>query len=510
MKAGLAYSTRIARFRCLLAYALVGAIALQQVLAAVPRSAYRVDETGWVWAAVRVAELVRHGDFRPSAWQAEEDLGYGSINPQLGKLFFALPIIAGCVTLEEHLPRERVYWDMRLSLPENKALGAVMPPEILFPLRRVAAVLGAFLCLVCMRIVHRAAGLFAAFLSGIALAFNPLVTTVSSIVLTDISYQLGLFAAGLCAMGLTTAQAGGAARRRVVVTGLLGGLATACKYSAPFFVLPFALLMLLLSRAADAFGRRTFYASVVLLALSLVATIYATNPILWPDTSSSLEGAGKDWRLWSKGEIGLARGEAEPEWLRLMNLAHTRDSLRDGGTLLRLTPASHAEFRDVVFNGALGTAEPDVPALRPQVIMPDLFGLLRPAQLPWIYLRWAYFKEWVECDPLWLQASPARFVRNLRHSHLSYSWEFPLACLGLALLCWPQAGTRYWLAPPRALLLFVFVYGVVLYATRINDMDRYLVGIVALRCMLGGIGLAALLRLAWHLVRRATASRVHP
>lgn len=482
----------------MLPYLIVFPLAFSNFSDQVDRHSYRVDETGWTRSAIHVANLLAAMDLTPSRWQAEEELAYGSINPQLSKVFIAFPILMGWVPVEEHLPPGRVYYDLTLDLSENRRRGAVIPPEILHPLRRVSVVFGVFFCLVCMGMVHAACGPLTAFLAGLALARNPLIAEVSSSVLTDISYQSFLFAAALCTIWGATTSSRGLGMRRQVWAGALAGVATACKYSAPLFVMPFQAVTLVIARAEGRLSRTRMYATLGLSTAALLGVVYLSNPMLWPDvTKFSREGLSRDLRLLHSGEIVLRPGEPGPPWIRMLGYELEKSARAEEPPKLRLKADSHAALLDHMLNAGLATVEPALPELRPQNIVPTLYAVSRPLLLPVTYLRWAYFKEWVSLAPDWLHRDSGRFVRYLRTRYLVFPWEVTLAAIGcLTLLCAGAQG-RSLSTPRRLLLAYALYYVVVLYATRINDLDRYLIGMIALRCMLAAIGAVTLIRVTF-------------
>lgn len=456
---------------------------------------YHADETGWTRASAAVASLVQSKDLAPGSWNREADGAYGNLNPQLGKLLFAIPILCGAAPAAHPFLESGVPFDPGIPLLENKARGGIAPKELLLPLRWVAVVGGAGLCLLCMAMVHRAAGRWAAILAGLVLVSNPVVTRISASVLTDIFYQFFLVATGLAAMYAAEAGFSAQRTRRILICALLAGCATACKYAGVLLLLPFLVLLLAGLRGAGQLQPRRFYATLAAVCVVTGGIPFLLNPYYWPDFSEiSMSGLQADLRLIRDGEIAIEPGVAPPSWVWHLGFDGERKLADDGVEVFRLNPAGLDALRDYLWHAYLKFYDPPY-EFHPQTIMPSLFALMRPAYYPLVFLRWQYYKEWLALSPNWTPPEQPRFFRSLRYRFLAHSLEPKLALVGIGVLMLTRSRrSAHGLSSARVAAIFGITIIAMVYATRLADFERYLVDIFILRGMAAAIGAAWILR----------------
>lgn len=488
----------VGRMRVLWPYVLVLPAAFGHFAGHVAETKVAPDETGWIRASATVAILVMQGDFTPSSWRADGDNVYGYCNPQLGKLLFAIPLMYHLMSGTGDLPPLPDPYDFTKSREENAKEKRLPPPYILTELRVVAAFAGVALCGICMRIVQVLCGSAGAFLAGVLLALNPVMVSVSSAVMTDGIYQAFVLLAVLCAMLAYASDEAPKARRRTFWAAIAAGLAGTVKFAAPIILFPYFFLLMMSARATDRLRIPTQCKMILGFGAVFLTVTFALNPFLWPDFSGyDREALGRDWRLLRDGELRVAVDAAKPDWARDLQLKFEDKVIEVDGIkyYAGLTEKGRERLLDHLWVTQL------VPFHRsdrfhPSNIVPVLYEITRPLQLPLMYARWYVFKDMLFSGHHWKLPNTETFLEAMLFRATVLPFEWMLAVAGVWVMAWRA---RYGSVRCRrlyfALLLFVPIAFALVFATRLADIDRYLLLLFALRTIAVAVALQALLLL---------------
>lgn len=469
----------------------------------VPHTDYRDDETGWVRNSIRIAQALLDFDLRPASWEFEEDTFYGSLNPHLGKF----PYSAVAIGLRPHYggnlpPIPKPYHFTRIpgdyEIKRNIREGRVAPPEVLYPMRRVTALWGLALIALCMAMVHLTVSPLAGILTGLLLALNEPLTRTSTQVMTDAQYNFFTALTALLAVWVVVAATRSQGLRRFAVLALSVALATATKLAGWMLLLPLAAWSVGLLWKRGLIGWRMAAALLPAMLALVVIVNFALNPYLWPDLSKvSTAGLKKDWRLLKHGEYTVGV-EGPPTWLWRFQKEVPPPGLH------RLPADKLQQLRTGLWEKSIGKQVFSGPAEHPIRVIPALYELTRPVQFPLLYVRWSTLKKYIYDTKR--RSSNDVFLRNITFLGQSIPGEFLFALAGLAAV-----GHRAWrtTSPRRRLqLLTLLAYAAaitgVIFLTRLNDSDRYVLPILIIRAMFASVGIAWLLRF---LARRLSKQR---
>jgi hypothetical protein len=423
---------------------------------------YDTDETGWIRASMTIAKVILAADLRPSSWEFQDQGAYGNLNPTLGKLFFSMPFVAMGLA-GKPLPEPPTRWDHSKSFEYNYERGTRGAPEVLHPLRAVAAVFGAALVVLCSVIVLRIAGPLAGAACGILLMRNYVFAQVSSAVLTDVFYTFFLLATLAIPLFVLRRRQIWKPSYSAAALGLALGMATAVKYSALLLLLPYLAFLALAAWWTGKLRLRQLAMACGISGVCVASVVYGTNPFLWPVPHKPSD---------ILRDIRHIKGTTK-------GLAHLPGELSAKQT-------------------------PD--GWQPREVIPALYGVTRPAQFPLAYLRWKKYAAFQRSQPHWKPPVNKVFFGRIATSRYSLQKNEPyyvLLGIGVALaLCRKRAQAGIFLA--YALIAFVMIF-----LTRLADIDRYLFQLYVLRAMFSSVGIGFVLALiaaglGWAILRLKT------
>lgn len=437
------------------------------------------DESGWVRSAVHVAALLTTGDLSPVSWQFTEDHSFGSLNPPLGKLFFALAMLP-LREADGSLPPAPGVYVFRYPFEWNVEQGNIPREDLLLAARRVSMALGLALLITTLAAVHLAAGPLAGIAAGLFFLSNPLFVELSTQVMTDIPYWLLVQLAVLALLWALGAEDTRGFYRRVFLASLACGFACLVKMPAPFLLAPtFAVAGVL-----ALWNRRSHRFAPVLVPVIMGATVLACslvfNPFLWPDLSRfSMQGLRADWALVQEGVYTLEEGQQPPAWITEVEAPATPGTHR-------LEPAQLTRLKHHLKEAMLARYSFAADAYNPLNVIPSLFAITRPVQFPLLYMRWQGMAKLHQIPG---NGGPTTF-KGWAKAYLASPRE--IVATGMAIAGLVSMGAYLITAGRRqrqAMLLLLFhaiALTALAYATRMVDIPRYLFGAYIVRDMLAG------------------------
>lgn len=463
--------------------------------AMLPHTAYRDDETGWVRNCIHIAQVVLAGDFRPASWEFEEDTYYGSLNPHLGKFPFTLVAIALRPHFGGQLPEApKPYHFTRVpgdyELQRNIREGRVAPPDVLIPMRRVSMLWGVLLIAACMITVHIAVSPAAGLLTGMLLLLNEPLTRTSTQVMTDAPYNFFTALAALAGMAAVASATGSQAKWRYFLLAMTVACATATKLAGWILLFPIAVITCVVLWKRGLIGPRWALALVPGMMVIVGALNFALNPYLWPDLSGvSVAKLRAEWRLLKYGEFEVAGEQGAPAWLARYQSKPAQPGLN------KLTPEALRQLRQGLWEKSIGAQRFSVPAEHPIRVIPAWYELTRPVQFPLLYVRWNTLKKFI-----WetkRRSSPDVFVRNVCFLGQSIPGEIGFAALGLGVVLWRTLRASDERIRAKRFMFLVYVASItfIIFLTRLNDSDRYVLPILIIRAMLASVGIVVLAQL---------------
>lgn len=264
------------------------------------------DESGWISSGRYYSDLLLSGNFRTDAWEGSVCGPWNSLNQNLGKWMYGLPLKLYA------LQTGRQFWGFyngKLSLEENRKRGNVPPDDILFRARMATAAGGVLICVLLFLIGARVrddwTGLLAA---GLAIA-NPLFVVSCTRAMPDAFYCAFLLGGCLTAIYLTQSKR---PLKWSVACGLFAGLAFSIKVTGVVIGLSVFAVCLIYLLCLGALTKGQAAKNLGLGCLSALVAIYLLNPYFWPTVPNAprLRGYQQRAAWWENPEWapGIAPG----------------------------------------------------------------------------------------------------------------------------------------------------------------------------------------------------------
>ncbi len=449
--------------------ALVGVAASVVLVRACAGDVYHVDESGWVGAGFHYADLFLNGDFTPEHWETNELRNFGDVNPHLGKLLLGVPLELYARAIGAK--RFHGFYLARYSFAENAARGNLPRWDMVLLARLAAALFGVGCVLLVFALGWRCGNLLTGALAAALLLGNATAGILLTRALTDAHFNFFLLAAFLALAEAARGSKDRTAWGWWAMAGLAAGLAANVKITAIVLGGAAALVM---AASGGLLGRRPPRRSLAHLALfgaAMMLLVYALNPFLWPNLSrlDTAELRTETARVLSREDPGTEPGPEPSQrfWEDIAAQRLQRDAIREA--------------------------------------WPQLYNLLRPLELPAMFLRWRTIVDF-QAKQNWANWRGPRLpamTRALFHEHASFRFEWVLLLAGLGFAGkWAIAARARKQTDPRvAPALFFLVHAAFLVLlVKLNWWRYYLPALLAGRVVIAqaifALTASALMRLS--------------
>lgn len=456
---------------------------------------YHGDESGWVRASLHVAERLENGNFEPAAWEFEKDGAWGNLNPPLGKFIFSLAHFTMSRNEDGALPAPPEKYYFGHNYRKNLAKGRVATEELRRPLQYVSLLFGALLLITIITLMRHIRGPGAAHLATLLVIFTPQFQLLTKQAMTDVMYAFFCFLTWLCGIWAVESDSVRQMYGRFFISALVAGLACTVKPAALLLLMPFlfAIALTLYLRKIANMPHALVLSSGMLVLISAVCIIL--NPYFWPDLSRfSFAQLHAEYRLLAHGELSTELPPLNPELTRLIGHGDlsVNSTQLSAESLDILRQKMYASSIEVSVQESRAKAPLD--SAHPRLVVPVLYDLLRPLNLPLQYLRWQYLKQY-----FWSERKALRPTwQGLQEGVLPAAWpqriQGYLAIAAVPMLFW--LAVKEWQRERRArklaFLIFVLSTTVIVAMTRISDDIRYLFPVLLFRSMLAALAVVIL------------------